>query len=171
MRKEYVICFLCLQSLDNVLENQPQPASEVASLSCNAYQNRFNNIYPCKYQNVSLPPVVNIVLFADDHTRVVLKSDPNMEGSDYINASFIDVSKCLYYYSSNICNYFIGLLRQETCLHCSTRLVVNTCVFRSNIHIHLQRKVINLRNTLKVERVNRPHTHFFCALQARPKKW
>ena len=30
----------------------------------------------------------------DDHTRVELKKDPEVEGSDYINASFIDVS-CL----------------------------------------------------------------------------
>ena len=29
---------------------------------------------------------------ADDHTRVELKRDPDVEGSDYINASFIDVS-------------------------------------------------------------------------------
>ena len=29
---------------------------------------------------------------ADDHTRVELKGDPDVEGSDYINASFIDVS-------------------------------------------------------------------------------
>ena len=28
---------------------------------------------------------------ADDHTRVKLKGDPDVEGSDYINASFIDV--------------------------------------------------------------------------------
>ena len=28
---------------------------------------------------------------ADDHTRVKLKKDPDVEGSDYINASFIDV--------------------------------------------------------------------------------
>ena len=28
----------------------------------------------------------------DDHTRVELKKEPEVEGSDYINASFIDVS-------------------------------------------------------------------------------
>ena len=28
----------------------------------------------------------------DDHTRVELKGDPDRDGSDYINASFIDVS-------------------------------------------------------------------------------
>ena len=36
--------------------------------------------------------------FPDDHTRVVLKADPDVEGSDYINASFIDVSNYFYYY-------------------------------------------------------------------------
>ena len=30
---------------------------------------------------------------ADDHTRVELKGDPDVEGSDYINASFIDVNQ------------------------------------------------------------------------------
>ena len=34
--------------------------------------------------NTTAPP--------DDHSRVVLKEVPGMEGSDYINASFIDVS-------------------------------------------------------------------------------
>ena len=28
----------------------------------------------------------------DDYNRVQLKGDPDVEGSDYINASFIDVS-------------------------------------------------------------------------------
>ena len=39
---------------------------------------------------------------ADDETRVKLKGDPAVEGSDYINASFIDVSTLyhrLYLYS------------------------------------------------------------------------
>lgn len=31
-------------------------------------------------------------LCADDHNRVELKGDPDVEGSDYINVSFIDVS-------------------------------------------------------------------------------
>ena len=30
---------------------------------------------------------------ADDHTRVELKGDPDVKGSDYINASFIGVSQ------------------------------------------------------------------------------
>ena len=29
---------------------------------------------------------------SDDYNRVQLKGDPDVEGSDYINASFIDVS-------------------------------------------------------------------------------
>ena len=35
---------------------------------------------------------LNTTAPADDHSRVVLKEVPGVEGSDYINASFIDVS-------------------------------------------------------------------------------
>ena len=32
---------------------------------------------------------------ADDHSRVRLTEDPNREGSDYINANYIDVSSAI----------------------------------------------------------------------------
>lgn len=32
------------------------------------------------------------IWFADDETRVVLRVTPGVEGSDYINANFVDVS-------------------------------------------------------------------------------
>ena len=34
----------------------------------------------------------NMFLYSDDHSRVKLQNDPNIPGSDYINASYIDVS-------------------------------------------------------------------------------
>ena len=40
-----------------------------------------------------LLPFVPVPTIADDYSRVVL-SEPNSDGSDYINASFIDVSSC-----------------------------------------------------------------------------
>ena len=53
----------------------------------------LKNIYPCK--NIKLILLSLLILFvctdSDDHTRVELKKDPELEGSDYINASFIDV--------------------------------------------------------------------------------
>ncbi|CAI8048070.1 Receptor-type tyrosine-protein phosphatase S [Geodia barretti] len=60
------------------LDKLPQPASDAAHLPCNIRHNRFKNIFPY------------------DHSRVQLKGDPAEEGSDYINASFIDVRKTLY---------------------------------------------------------------------------
>jgi hypothetical protein len=54
------------------LEKLPLPSTEVARLPCSLSHNRFRNIYPY------------------DNTRVTLKGDAAVEGSDYINASFID---------------------------------------------------------------------------------
>ena len=64
----------------------------MACLSCNSSQNRFKNIYPCKNIKLILLSLPILCTDKDDHTRVELKKDPEVEGSDYINASFIDVS-------------------------------------------------------------------------------
>ena len=59
----------------------------------------------------------------DDDNRVVLKSIAGIKGSDYINASFVDVSllSCLgRHYDSNIPYLFIGLQEGES-LHSITR--------------------------------------------------
>ena len=48
--------------------------------------------------------IINIYFFTDDHSRVVLHRD-NQDESDYINASFIDVSNCYTTkYSNKILN-------------------------------------------------------------------
>ena len=57
----------------------------------------------------SLPLPLNITAPADDHSRVVLKEVPGVEGSDYINASFIDVSckqrvKSILHHSAYFCH-------------------------------------------------------------------
>ena len=42
-----------------------------------------------------LHEVSNIILFCmnlDDHSRVVLNTVENLDGSDYVNANYIDVS-------------------------------------------------------------------------------
>ena len=76
------------------LEKLPKPASVIATLPCNIPQNRFKNIYPCKYcMLIRNCPI--LCTSADDHTRVELKGDPDVEGSDYINASLIDVSQLI----------------------------------------------------------------------------
>ena len=62
---------------------------EVAYLPCNTDQNRFQNIFHVRISSCLLPLLCSD---SDDHTRVELKMDPELEESDYINASFIDVS-------------------------------------------------------------------------------
>ena len=50
------------------------------------------------FTHVSEPPSLTLLMIhtgprsLDDYNRVQLKGDPDVEGSDYINASFIDVS-------------------------------------------------------------------------------
>ena len=36
-----------------------------------------------------------MIIFLDDHSRVVLNQQDKLKGSDYINASYIDVSYCV----------------------------------------------------------------------------
>ena len=72
---------------------------------------------------VMLKLLINLTI--DDHCRVVLEGRPGDEGSDYINASFIDVScniiSILYYIIINdhICMPS-GLLSKRS-LHCHSR--------------------------------------------------
>ena len=59
--------------------------------------------------------MVLLRFFADDHSRVKMTEDPNKEGSDYINANLIDVSKaawaivCISYSSIIIIISFISV--------------------------------------------------------------
>ena len=58
-----------------------------------------------------------------DETRVRLKGDPGVEGSDYINASFIDVSTATTVCKKNVLHHLIitGVPQQNPCLHSHTR--------------------------------------------------
>ena len=67
-------------------------------------------------------------LTIDDHSRVCLTNIPGKHGSDYINASFIDVSLLVYSCSNTPVLYFIGI-SQEKAVHCSTRFVSNVLPF------------------------------------------
>lgn len=62
----------------------------IASKDVNKFKNRLVNVLPCKHRLVS---IINCdIIQLDDHCRVTLEGKPGDEGSDYINASFIDVS-------------------------------------------------------------------------------
>ena len=58
---------------------------------CNRHKNRFANIFPCKTKTISHCNELRIL--SDDESRVVLKELPGLLGSDYINASWINVNK------------------------------------------------------------------------------
>ena len=58
----------------------------------------------------------------DDHCRVILEGRPGDEGSDYINASFIDVSyNILKLFMHIIVLYICPGLPSEGSLHCHSR--------------------------------------------------
>ena len=62
---------------------------------CNRQKNRFANIFPCKretHYNI-ISNCNELRILSDDESRVVLKELPGLLGSDYINASWINVNK------------------------------------------------------------------------------
>ena len=65
---------------------------------------------------------MNVILFLpDDHARVVLNHQDHLTGSDYINASFIDVSDIRLL---TVCSSYrySGLCKGES-VHCSSRTI------------------------------------------------
>jgi len=64
----------------------------------NRNKNRYKNILPCEYNAffivlLAITLINPSYIFPVDHTRVKLKEvDPNVPGSEYINANYITVS-------------------------------------------------------------------------------
>ena len=77
------------------VSKQPQSTHSVADIPHNKLKNRFANIFPCKPRDVQHCSILNTtathVDITDDSTRVKLKEIPGQDGSDYINASHLDV--------------------------------------------------------------------------------
>ena len=68
---------------------------KAANVEANHSKNRTTNIVPCKLKirnPTDTHSSLAIGLFSDDTNRVMLMVTPGVEGSDYINASFVDVS-------------------------------------------------------------------------------
>lgn len=88
------------EKLANVKANPSRFVS--ASLPVNKFKNRLVNILPCESllspsHPISPHPQMHFLLhsrgaFPDESTRVCLQPIRGVDGSDYINASFIDVS-------------------------------------------------------------------------------
>ena len=66
-------------------------SQHAAKLHVNGSKNRYKNIIPCEYYYVTVNGNYHMHS-VDDHSRVVLTQQGGKPGSDYVNASFIDVS-------------------------------------------------------------------------------
>ena len=66
-------------------------SQHAAKLHVNASKNRYKNIIPCECYYITVNRNYRLH-FVDDHSRVVLTQQGEKPGSDYINASFVDVS-------------------------------------------------------------------------------
>lgn len=78
------------------ISKAPLASYDVSVIPCNQKRNRFANIYPCKLLHCLFLHLRQFNPFcyrihSDDFSRVKLKEIEGVEGSDYINASFLDV--------------------------------------------------------------------------------
>lgn len=97
------------------LSSEPLYSHDISATPTNRPKNRFANIFPCEYKIImtntlssSSVSLLTIVLWSDDESRVVLSEIPGVEGSDYINASWIDVGVIMYSYEDKLmlCVFF-----------------------------------------------------------------
>lgn len=61
----------------------------------NSAKNRYANIPACEFTgNAESADIISYVtIVSDDHSRVILPEITGRQGSDYINANYIDVSQ------------------------------------------------------------------------------
>ena len=64
--------------------------------NANKFKNRIINALPCEYMCTSVILIVINYDILDDYNRVKLSVTPGVPGSDYINASYIDVRTYMY---------------------------------------------------------------------------
>ena len=77
-----------------------EPDSIDALMDCNILKNRIPFALPCELSMMSYLInriiKINVVLVLDDNTRCKLSAISNIEGSDYINATIIEVYTFYY---------------------------------------------------------------------------
>ena len=80
------------------VEPSHSPTTEATRRPENISKNRYANITACElFLQFTIIIVNNIITESvniDDHSRVRMLENPGVPGSDYINANFLDVSKC-----------------------------------------------------------------------------
>ena len=76
--------------------SSPLPPSPLPPISPSPHPSSPLPSYPPSPHTsyISIPPLLH---YSDDHSRVVLSLQDNQPGTDYINASYIDVSLSLFY--------------------------------------------------------------------------
>lgn len=72
---------------------------------CGSIKRQFNNLYNLNCSSGRTPTLCELMCylffyFSDDYNRVVLDQLPDVPDSDYINASYVDVSTSRQYYCS-----------------------------------------------------------------------
>ena len=92
----FMLCHMNYFVLQSV-GNEHLAAYEVAKLPYNKTKNRFANIFPCEWTKGSPDDCgdcdwyIYTYHISDDFSRVKLQEIKGVEGSEYVNASYIDV--------------------------------------------------------------------------------
>ena len=60
--------------------------------------------------------VLELAITTDDHSRVRLKDIPNVPGSDYINANYIDVSSTFEHFPQAPHLFFLTFCELNVCM-------------------------------------------------------
>ena len=83
------------------MEPSHSPTTEATRRPENISKNRYANITACELLIstvllliVNTGNIITESVNIDDHSRVRMLENPGVPGSDYINANFLDVSKC-----------------------------------------------------------------------------
>lgn len=83
--------------LDSTIHRRP--TNSFGTLQVNKSKNRYANVdmLPCKWMQSFQCDVVEDILILDDTSRCRLSFIPGVEGSDYINANYVDVCASIDY--------------------------------------------------------------------------
>ena len=88
--------------LRQVTQNIKNVDTSIATSEANTHKNRYKDKIPCKQTCIHNTHTHNVMFafnISDNHNRVCFRSA--VQGSDYINASFVDVRKNRVYSAIN----------------------------------------------------------------------